>query len=139
MTAKKTPEGRSKLVNKMFLVSVDKEAKVVEKKPTVSLIAQVPSAGYTQRDNYSKSSIQWLEYQMELARREGESLNIEHALNGGEVPILSTQYKVDGGVGNTVYEYHGKYDKLHLFFIIFIISVLFNTSRIFLNCTLFCT
>ncbi len=45
---------------------------------------------------------------MELARKEGEQLNIEHAVNGHEVQIVGTNYKVDGRAGNTVYEYHGK-------------------------------
>lgn len=81
---------------------------ISSKKPTQSAIAQIPSAGYTQRDNFSKVSIQWLEYLMVLAQREGKPVRIDHALNGGEVPILGTHYKVDGKCGTTVYEFHGK-------------------------------
>lgn len=81
---------------------------ISSKKPTQSAIAQIPSVGYTQRDNFSKASIQWLEYQMELARRDGGSLQIEHGLNGGEAEIMGTRYKVDGRAGNTIYEFHGE-------------------------------
>ena len=107
--AKKTPEGWSQLINTRFWVPVHKDAKVVQKKPIISSIAQVPSTGYVQRDNFSKASIQWLEYRMEIARRKGETINIKHALNGGEVAIIGTHYKVDGRSGNVIYEYHGKY------------------------------
>lgn len=103
--AKKSHDGWSKL----GWVAADKKEVVVEKKLIMSQIAQIPSAGYLQRDNYSKASIQWLEYQMELARRKGEHLKIEHALNGGEAAIIGIQYKVDGRAGNTVHEYHGKH------------------------------
>lgn len=85
---------------------------MVEKKAIRSSIAKVPSAGYVQRDNYSKAFIHWLEYQMELARRKGEPLNIKHALNGDEAEILviGTKYKVDGwSDNNTVYKYHVAY------------------------------
>lgn len=56
---------------------------------------------------------------MELARRNGQTLNIQHALNGGEsdIPYLfknrRTQewliriYKVDGHAGNIVYQFQG--------------------------------
>lgn len=106
--ATKTPEGWIKLINTRFWVLVDERAKVVEKKPIRSSIAQVPSAGNVQRDDYSKASIQCLENEMELARRKGEVLHIEHALNGGEVEILGTWYTVDGRAGTTVYEFHGR-------------------------------
>ena len=106
--AKKNYEGWSRLVNTRFWVSVNKEAKLIEKKPIISLIAQVPSDGYVQRDTFSKASIQWLEFEMELARREGKQLNIKHALNGHEFNIVGTHYKVDGKADNTVYEYHGE-------------------------------
>ncbi|KAL4239646.1 hypothetical protein ACF0H5_000453 [Mactra antiquata] len=75
-------------------------------------LAQVPSEGYIRRHTFSKASIQWLEYQMEIARRDGESLHIQHALNGGEATILGTHYKVDGLAGNIVYEFHGKCSNL---------------------------
>lgn len=80
---------------------------ISSKKCFQSDIAQVTSKGYTQRDNFSKASIQWLEYLMEIARRKGEDLRIQHALNGGEVYIVGTPYKVDGRAGYTVYEFHG--------------------------------
>ena len=94
---------------------------MIAKKPLSSPIAQVPSAGYTQRDTFSKASIQWLEYQMEVARRNGDDLKINHALNGGEETVTYYKgdgpvkgrgyryYKIDGRAGKTVYEYHGKH------------------------------
>ena len=45
---------------------------------------------------------------MELARRDGGSLQIERGLNGGEAEIMGTRYKVDGRAGNTIYEFHGE-------------------------------
>lgn len=87
--------------------SLSSTTEVTKKIPVLSPIAQVPSAGYAKRDNYSKASIQWLEYQMELARRNGVIIKIQHALNGGEEHILGTHYKVDGLSDRTVYEYHG--------------------------------
>ena len=81
---------------------------ISSKKPIQSVIAQIPSAGYTHKDNFSKASIQWLEYQMELARRDGQSLQIKHALNGGEAKILCNRYRADGLAGNVIYEFHGK-------------------------------
>ena len=104
--AKKTSEGWVKQINKRFWVPVNKEVKVVEKKPILSPIAQVSSGGYTQKDNFSRASIEWLKYQMELARQRGDVLVIQHALNGGEDTIFGTNYKVDGRAVNTVYEYH---------------------------------
>ena len=83
------------------------DIEVLKKIPRTSPIAQISSTGYSSRDNYSKASIQWLEYRMELARRQGEQIHIQHALNGGEVPIMGTHYKVDGWTRDTVYEYHG--------------------------------
>ena len=82
--AKKTLEGWVKQINKRFWVPVNKEVKVVEKKLIVSPIPQVSSGGYTQKDNYSRAFIEWLEYQMELARQRGDVLVIQHALKGGE-------------------------------------------------------
>lgn len=81
--AKKTPEGWSKMTYLGFWEPVDKLATVIEKKSVRSSIAQVPSAGYVKRDNFSKSSIQWPEYEMELAKRKGDTLCIKHELNGG--------------------------------------------------------
>ena len=55
-----------------------------------------------QKDTYSKESICWLDYIMSK-----ESINIQHALNGGEKQILGN--KVDGYCeeANTVYQFHG--------------------------------
>ena len=89
-----------------------------------SPIAVVPSQGYTKRDNYSKISIQWLEWLMEKSRQRGNPLVISHALNGGEFQVPGTNYRCDGfaktPAGNgTIYEFYGK-------------SLLFNI------CPLFC-
>ena len=62
---------------------------------------------------YSMESIQWLKWLEEEARLEGRTLEIQHALNGGEVQFSHEKgtYRVDGyatvnGVGH-VYEFHG--------------------------------
>ena len=70
-------------------------------------IAQVPSQGYS-RDQYSKSSIEWIQWTMEDHRRHGEEIFIQHALNGGEYHVPGTHYKVDGfsKTTKTAYEYH---------------------------------
>ena len=70
-----------------------------------SPIAQVPTGGYTGRDNYSQASIQWLETE---ARKRG--ITIRHALNGGEVKVPNGKggfYKLDGVSGNLAFEYNG--------------------------------
>ena len=74
-----------------------------------SPIAMVPPEGYTKRDNYSKSSIQWLEWVIERNRRNGKYIQLQHALNGGEFRIPGTNYRADGyeEVSKTVYEFHG--------------------------------
>ena len=54
-------------------------------------IAQVPAHGYTAEDQYSKESIQWLEW---LMREKG--IQIRHALNGGEYRVPGTKYRLDG-------------------------------------------
>lgn len=111
--------------------SIDNDVKVIKKEATVSDIAQVPSAGYHKSGNYSKASIQWLEYKMELAR---QTLNIQHALNGGESEIPyrfknrrtqeweTRNYKVDGQAGNVVYEFHGNIARSLIIIIITTIS-----------------
>lgn len=57
---------------------------------------------------YSKVSITWIE-----SIEKKESINIQHAENGGEYTIPNTRYKVDGYCKktNTVYEFHG--DRFH--------------------------
>ena len=81
------------------------EAEVVigEKEFVRSPIAKIPPGGY-KIDQYSKSSIQYLEW---VSRQEG--VEIQHALNGGEVGLPGTRYKLDGFCQetNTAYEFHG--------------------------------
>ncbi|CAC5421904.1 unnamed protein product [Mytilus coruscus] len=77
-----------------------------------SPIAVVPSEGYVSRDNFSKVSIQWLEWIMERKRRKGKHLHIQHALNGrgGEHRVPGTNYRLDGYVESpkkTAYEFLG--------------------------------
>lgn len=77
-----------------------------------SPIAVVPSHGYCKRDNFSKISIQWLEWLMEKSRQRGKPMNISHALNGGEYQIPGTNYRCDGFVPTptrkgTIYEFYG--------------------------------
>lgn len=76
-------------------------------------IAFIPSNGYTRgRDNFSNTSIEWLEY--EASKR---GTYIRHALNhnSGEYKIPGTRWRVDGfiepqnpeeGMG-TVLEFYG--------------------------------
>ena len=115
--AKKTPQGwLIRAINRQW-VTMDKDAEILSKKPVSSMIAQVPSAGYVQKDTFSKASIQWLEYVMEASKREGPPLEIRHALNRGEVLIAGTRYKVDGlSSTGTVYEYHGTCRDLFIFY-----------------------
>lgn len=85
----------------------------VGKRDFKSPIAVVPSQGYTKRDNYSKISIQWLEWLMEKSRQRGNPIRISHALNGGEYQIPGTNYRCDGFVHNssgkgTIYEFYDK-------------------------------
>ena len=81
------------------------EAEVVigEKEFVCSPITKIPRAGY-KMDQYSKSSIQYLEW---VSRLEG--VKIQHALNGSEVCLPGTRYKLDGYCHKTttVYEFHG--------------------------------
>ena len=92
----------------------------IGKRQFESPIAVVPSQGYTKRDNYSKVSIQWLEWLMEKSRQRGNPIHISHALNGGEYQIPGTNYRCDGFVPSptgkgTVYEFYGKTINLHIF------------------------
>ena len=53
-----------------------------------SPFALIPRGGYTTNINYSKISIVWLEWLVELKRREGiNDYHIQHALNGTEKKI----------------------------------------------------
>ena len=95
-------DGRMKVLRGDQWVS---EAEVViwEKGFVRSPIAKIPPGGY-KIDQYSKSSIQYLEW---VSRCEG--VKIQHALNGGEVGLPGTRYKLDGYCHetNTAYEFHG--------------------------------
>lgn len=78
-----------------------------------SPIALVPSQGYVSNNNFSKVSIQWLEWEMELARRKGRPMRIHHALNEmGEHKVPGTKYRLDGyvesGTRKTAYEFLGE-------------------------------
>ena len=69
-----------------------------------SRIAHVPTEGYVKKDQFSKVSIQWLEW---LVHKEG--VFIQHALNQGEYKVPGTNYRLDGycEATNTAYEFHG--------------------------------
>ena len=68
-------------------------------KKTIAIIPE-----YAKTDNFSKTSIMWLNYM-------SNGVNIKHALNGGEkkLTIDDKTYKVDGFCEetNTVYEFYG--------------------------------
>lgn len=71
-----------------------------------SPIVKIPAGSYSGRDNFSKDSIVWLEYE---ARR--RKIHIRHALNGGEIKIPNGKgrfYKIDGSHQNLLFEYNGK-------------------------------
>ena len=66
----------------------------VESKFLSSPLAMIPAGGYVARDQYSKISIQWLEWE---SRKRG--VKIRHALNEGEVKFPAPSgryYKLDG-------------------------------------------
>ena len=69
---------------------------IEEKKIVCTPLAQVPSHGYCCRDTFSMASIRWLEWYMEEQKRKGNTMYIRHALNGGEIKIPGTNYRVDG-------------------------------------------
>jgi hypothetical protein len=75
---------------------------VTNKEFVRSPIAKIPPSGYS--DQYSKTSIQWLEWRAHL-----DKVSIQHALKGGEKRIQGTRYKLDGYCEetNTAYEYNG--------------------------------
>lgn len=85
----------------------------IGKQQLTSPIAVVPSQGYASKDNYSKISIQWLEWLMQRSRQRGKPIHIRHAINGGEYHVPGTNYRCDGfaekpnGKG-TIYEFYGK-------------------------------
>ncbi|XP_046582182.1 uncharacterized protein LOC124289622 [Haliotis rubra] len=79
-------------------------ATIVEEETLPSPIAQVPHEGYTKKDQYSRVSIQWLEW---LAHSKG--IRIQHALNDGEFRIPGHKYSADGYCRetNTIYQFDG--------------------------------
>ena len=74
-----------------------------EKEFVRSPIAKIPPGGY-KTDQYSKSSIQYLEW---VSRR--DNIKIRHALNGGEIRLPGTRYRLDGYAyeTNTAFQYQG--------------------------------
>jgi hypothetical protein len=83
---------------------------ITARKFVKSPLAIVPPEGYTKQDQYSKISIEWLEY---LSLTNG--IYIQHALNGtGEHRVPHTKYKLDGyhegdDGKKTAFEFNGKY------------------------------
>jgi hypothetical protein len=89
----------------LYVLQVDEWVKglnVTNKEFVNSMIAKLPPSGYQYQ--YSKISIQWLEWRAHI-----DKVQIEHALRGGEKNIQGTRYKLDGycETTNTAYEYHG--------------------------------
>ena len=74
-----------------------------------SPIGQVPAAGYVKHENFSKESIQWLEWLMHVKCQKGNPIHIQHALNGGEYHVPGTAYRADGFCKetNTIFEFYG--------------------------------
>ena len=66
------------------------EVVIREKEFVRSPIAKIPPGGY-KTDQFSKSSIQYLEW---VSRR--DNIKIRHALNGGEIRLPGTRYRLDG-------------------------------------------
>ena len=66
------------------------EVVIGEKEFFRSPIAKIPPGGY-KTDQYSKSSIQYLEW---VSGR--DNIKICHTLNGGEIRLLGTRYRLDG-------------------------------------------
>ena len=78
---------------------------IISSKFASSPLAKVPSDGYVAHDQYSRSSIEWLQW---LAHSRG--VNIRHVLNiTGEHAVPGTRYKLDGydPDTHTAYEFHG--------------------------------
>ena len=68
-----------------------------------SPIAKVPPAGYRAQYRYSAEAVAWLEM-----RAQFDGVKIQHALNGGEFKIPTTNYSADGYdvANNVIYEYY---------------------------------
>lgn len=112
LPAKYSDEKMSVLLDQVYLTGeqIQREGYVIEESKFInSPVAQVPSDGYTARDNFSMASIKWLEWFMEETKMFGTPIHIRHALNGGEVQLLGTKYRLDGYCAdtNTAYEFNG--------------------------------
>ncbi|KAK3107046.1 hypothetical protein FSP39_005868 [Pinctada imbricata] len=70
-------------------------------------IGLLPFSGLTSRDRFSKISIVWLKWLMNLSVKANQPINIEHGENGRERRI--GKYKVDGycEMNKTAYEFLG--------------------------------
>lgn len=91
---------------------------LISRTKITSPIAVVPSNGYTCKDNFSKVSIQWLEWLMEKNKLKGIPLFIHHTLNGGEYRVPGTNYRCDGyskdeSGKQTIYEFYGNFFFTH--------------------------
>ncbi|XP_041376688.1 uncharacterized protein LOC121389144 [Gigantopelta aegis] len=84
----------------------DRGMTIFESETVPSPIAQVPSEGYIQKDQFSRVSIQWLEW---VQHQNQNKYQIQHALNGGEHQVPGTHYRLDGFCAktNTAFEFHG--------------------------------
>ena len=83
----------------------------------------VPSEGYTARDNFSRSSILWLECTMaKETEKKKKHVRIRHVLNGSEHRVSGTRYRLDGydEESMTAYEFLGE-----IFVMIYIYIILF--------------
>lgn len=82
----------------VYIHDLVKDPKIVvgENRFVKSPITVVPSTGNSSNDNNIKLSIQWLEWIMEQKRRQGTPIFIQHAMNGGEILIPTTNYRCDG-------------------------------------------
>lgn len=74
-----------------------------EKEIVRTPIAKIALSGFN--DQYSKISIQWLEWMACVS-----NVEIQHTLNIGEMSFPDTRFKLDVYCEetNTVYEYHGR-------------------------------
>ena len=87
--------------------------RVIKQNFIKSPLAQVPVSGYVKKQQFSQSSIQWLEWVRHQEELKGNQIHIQHALNENGEKVIKvdqkTTYRLDGycAATNTVYEYHG--------------------------------
>ena len=87
--------------------------KVIKQDFVKSPLAQVPVSRYVQKQQFSKVSIQWLEWVMHSEALKGNPIRIQHALNDTDEKVIKvdqkTTYRLDGycAATNTAYEFHG--------------------------------